>query len=151
MSRLAITLLFALLSHHAAAQRIYDPAADARRDIATAQEQIQPETQAVLVVFGADWCGDCRILDAALRGGSVADLVRKRLRIVKVDVGRFDRNADLAASLGIDLRRGIPAAAILSARGDVLHATQAGELARARSLGDAGIRDYFASILNKTE
>ena len=97
----------------------------------------------VLIVFGANWCGDCRILDMAMKQEPTAALVAREFRVVKVDVGRFDRNVDVANAYGVPLKSGIPAIAIVSPRNDVLYATRAGELADARKMGDAGIHAFF--------
>jgi len=70
-------------------------------------------------------------------------LVARAFRVVKVDVGRFDRNVDVATAYGVPLQSGIPAIAILSPRHEVLYATRAGELADARKMGDAGIHEFF--------
>lgn len=54
---------------------------------------------------------------------------------MKVDVGRFDRNTDIAASYGVPLKNGIPAVVVISPQGEPIYATRAGELADARSMG----------------
>jgi hypothetical protein len=69
--------------------------------------------------------------------------VAREFKVVKVDVGRFDRNVDLASTCGVPLKSSIPAIAILSTGRDVLYATRAGELADARKMGDAGIHEFF--------
>lgn len=75
-----------------------------------------------------------------------AALIKKNFRVVKVNVGRFDRNVELAQSYGIQLKKGIPTVVILSGSGKVLYATMAGELADARSMGDNGIYQFFARV-----
>ena len=101
----------------------------------------------MLVVFGANWCGDCKMLDTAFKSGASAPLMAKHFRIVKVDVGRFTRNVDLADGYGVPLKKGIPAVAVLAADGRVLYATQGGELADARKMGDAGVHAFFTQVV----
>jgi protein disulfide-isomerase len=100
----------------------------------------------VLVVFGANWCGDCKALDASFKSGPTAPLIGKSFQVVKVNVGRFDRNVGIAEAYGVPLKRGIPAIAVLNPDGKVAYATRAGELADARSMGDKGIHDFFAKL-----
>jgi protein disulfide-isomerase len=133
------------------ARPAYDETADARADIASAIKIGQTADLPVLVVFGADWCGDCRKLDAALRSGRTATLVNSSFKTVKVNVGKFDKNTDLAQQYGVPLRKGIPTIAILSTKGDVLYATKAGELANARSMGDEGLFAFFSQLAAKTK
>lgn len=130
----------------AVAKPIYDEKADAASDIQRAVAQAKASRKAVLVVFGANWCGDCRALDASFDTGTVAPLIAQRYVVVKVDVGRFDRNVGLATNYRVPLRAGIPAVAVLNAEGQLQHATRGGELADARRLGDRGIHDFFAKL-----
>jgi protein disulfide-isomerase len=100
----------------------------------------------VLLVFGANWCGDCQLLDTSFKSGESAPLIQKNFKVVKIDVGKFDKNVDVAESYGVPLKKGIPAVAILSPQGQVVYATKTGELANARKMGDRGIYDFFAKV-----
>jgi protein disulfide-isomerase len=142
---LALAPLLAALAAHAA-DGPYDEAADARQEIAKAQAAAAQARVPLIVVFGANWCPDCKVLDLAMKGGEAAPLIARDFRVVKVDVGRFDRNVDIAQAYGVPLKQGIPALAVLSPRGEVLYATRAGELADARQMGEAGIHDFFKRI-----
>ena len=146
---LAATLLAFALHGHAAetAPGPYDEAADAKADIQTALAQAQAAKLPVLVVFGANWCGDCKMLDAAFKTGASAPLMARSFKIVKVDVGRFTRNLDVAERYNVPLKSGIPAVAMLAPDGRLLHATRGGELADARKMGDAGIHEFFSRLV----
>ena len=141
---LALLLLTVSLSSFAATGP-YDESADARADVRAALVDAKASGTPVLVVFGANWCGDCKVLDQAFKSGESAPLIRKHFRVVKVDVGRIDRNVDIAQAYGVPLKKGIPAVAILSPQGQVVYATKSGELADARTMGERGIYDFFAS------
>jgi thioredoxin 1 len=52
------------------AWRGYDEAADARADIERGRAQAAAGGKRVLIVFGANWCGDCRVLDLTMKQGS---------------------------------------------------------------------------------
>ena len=143
---LATLLLTTALVVIAATTEPYDEKADAKAEIATALSDSAQQKLPVLVVFGANWCPDCRILDTTLKSGSSAALIRKHFRVVKVDVGKFDRNLDIAERYGVPLKKGIPAVAVLSAEGKALYATRAGELADARAMGERGIYEFFAKV-----
>ena len=127
-------------------QAPYDEAADAKAEIASALVAAQRAKVPVLVVFGANWCGDCKVLDLSFKEGAAAPLIAKNFKVVKVNVGRMDRNVDIAESYGVPLKKGIPAVAVLSDQGRVVYATQAGELADARKMGDKGIVDFFTNV-----
>ena len=129
-----------------AADGPYDEAADARQDVKQALSQAAQSGKSVIVVFGANWCGDCKVLDLAMKQGASAPLVAREFQIVKVDVGRFDRNVAIAESYGVPLKNGIPAIVILSPANKILYVTRAGELADARSMGESGIYDFLRKV-----
>jgi len=129
-----------------AAEPMYNEAADARAEIKQALAQATITGVPVLVIFGANWCADCKILDMAIKQGSSAPLVAKEFNVVKVNVGRFDRNVDIAQSYGVPLENGIPAVVVLSPKNRVLYVTRAGELADARNMGENGIYEFFKKV-----
>lgn len=143
------TLILAgwISTHHvAAADRPYDETADAKLAIKHALTQAATAHQKVIVVFGANWCPDCRMLDLAMTKGTSASLLARDFEVVHVSVGRFDKNLDIAKSYGVPLSQGIPAVAILSPANNVLYVTREGELANARYMGDSGIYQFFKRV-----
>jgi protein disulfide-isomerase len=106
---------------HANGDLPYDEAADARLQIRQALQAADASGKDVLLVFGANWCPECRRLDSSIHddAGRLGD---KRFEIVKVDVGHFDKNIDLARAYGNPIRKGIPGAAIVSADRELVYA-----------------------------
>jgi thioredoxin-like negative regulator of GroEL len=117
----------------------YDEAADARADLNRALQQARAEHKQVLVVFGANWCPDCRDLALKMSAGALASHVSQHFVVTKVDVARFNKNTDLARQMGNPIRQGIPAVALLRADGSLVKATTGGELADARNMGESEI------------
>ena len=124
----------------------YDETADAHAQIQQALAEAGKTQRPVLLVFGANWCGDCKVLDSTFKQGRMATLMNEKFRVVKVNVGRFDRHVDVAERYGVPLKKGIPAVALISPAGQLLYNTQAGELADARHMGEPGIHDFFAKL-----
>ena len=146
------SLFFAFLAVGAtAAENPYNETADAKREISQVLTQAVTTKTPIIVVFGANWCGDCKMLDSAMKKGASASLLSRDFKIVKVDVGHFDKNLDVAKSYGVPLAKGIPAVAILSIKSEVLYVTQEGELADARKLGDNGIYEFFKKVTASTK
>ena len=146
MRKVIALLLAAATPVVMAATPVYDETADARAEIRLALADAQRANVPVLVVFGANWCGDCKVLDVAFKSGASAPLIARNYKVVKVNVGRFDRNVDIAESYGVPLKNGIPAVAVLSRQGTVIYATRAGELADAQKMGDDGIHAFFRKV-----
>lgn len=144
MNKLLLSLAFALATGVAvAADRPYDESADAKAQIQVALHEAALSRQPVLLIFGANWCPDCRALDHALKTGRNAELMAQKFKVVKIDVGNFDHNLDVTAAYGNPTKKGIPSAVIVSPDDKVLYVTRAGELANARSMSDDGIYEFF--------
>lgn len=129
----------------------YDEAADANAQVAAAQKQSAQSKKPLLLLFGANWCGDCVALDASLKSERNAALVSQSFVVVKVDVGNFNRNLELAQRYGNPIKKGIPAAVVLSPQGELLYATKAGELSNARKMSETGVYDFFKDVLAQTQ
>jgi protein disulfide-isomerase len=127
----------------AIAQRPYDEQANATVDVQRGLAAVRTDHRKLLLVFGANWCEDCRQLDKALHGSSQA-LIDGHFDVVKIDVGNFDKNLELAARYGDPIKKGIPAVVVVDADSHILYSTKGGELANARRMGDNGIYDFLS-------
>lgn len=125
---------------------LYDGAADARVEIKQAVTKASAAHQRVIVVFGANWCYDCHVLDQAFHQADVAPILQKNFQIVHVDIGDDGkRNNDVASEYRVPLSKGIPALAILGPDGKLLYSQRSGEWESARSLDP----DEVIAFLNK--
>lgn len=120
----------------------YDEKADAGGDIQHALAAAQSDHRNVLLIFGANWCSDCRALDKAMHGSS-QHLIQNRFDVVKIDVGNFDKNLYLAKRYGNPIAKGIPALVVIDAGNHVLYSTVNGELANAGQMTEQGIYDFL--------
>ncbi|MEP7157247.1 MAG: thioredoxin family protein [Betaproteobacteria bacterium] len=129
----------------------YNEAADAKAEVQAALKTAKAENKAALLVFGGNWCGDCKVLDMEMHQGELAKLVNDRLVVVKVDVGRFDKNLDVVDRYGKVLKKGVPSVVLLRADGSVAYQTDGGELADARKMGREGITQFFVTMVDKAK
>jgi thioredoxin 1 len=147
MTRFPAFMALALVACTAnAAEFPYNEKADAAADVKHALSTARADHKKVLLVFGANWCKDCRDLDKALHGSS-RPLIEGKFEVVKIDVGNFNKNLDLAESYGNPIKMGIPAVVELGADNQVIYSTKGGELADARKMGEQGIYDFLAAKL----
>jgi thioredoxin 1 len=129
----------------------YDESADAKAEVQQALADAGKDHRPVLLIFGANWCKDCRALDHSLKGEKSAALMAHEFRVVKIDVGNFNRNLDIDEAYGHPIKKGIPAAVLLSPGNQVLYATRAGELADARKMSDDGIYVFFKQAVETAQ
>lgn len=115
-------------------EKIY-PTGDARRQITEAAAKASKGHQNILLIFGADWCYDCHVLEKAFHRPDVAAVLRPNYQLVNVDIGNGDKNLDLAKQYDVPLNRGVPAIAVLDSAGKLLFSQKNGEWERARALG----------------
>jgi len=129
----------------------YNEAADAKAEIEQALATAGSTKRNVLVIFGANWCEDCRALDASLKSQKNAELLAKEFVVIKVDVGNFDRNGTLTTQYGNPTKKGIPAAIVLAPNNQTLYATRAGELSNARRMSESGVYEFFRQAVSTSK
>ncbi len=123
----------------ARAQHLYDPGANARAVIDSALAGARGDHKLVLLDLGADWCLDCVVLDRLFQDPAVAAYLAAHYRVVRIDVGRFDRNLDIDTQYGHPIEGGVPAAVVLTPQGKAIVATRNGALESARNMSAAEV------------
>jgi thioredoxin 1 len=126
-------------------KNIYAPGVDAHAEIKKALEKGNQEHKHVLVVFGANWCYDCHVLDLAFDRPDIAPVLGANFEVVHVDVGQGDKNQDVMKQYEVPMDRGIPALAVLDGDGKLLYSQKNGEFEKARGLGP----EDLLAFLNK--
>ena len=120
----------------------YDEDADAHALLKAAQDQARATGKRILIDFGANWCGDCKVLAAVLDLPEVKRFVAANYLFVQVDVARFKKNLDIAESYGLSLHE-IPSMLVVDASGTVLNRTEATALGDARTMTPQAIADQL--------
>ncbi len=123
---------------------LYPSPAEAQQELTQAKQRAALQHKRVLVVFGANWCYDCHVLDATLRAPNFAPLVNANYIVVHINTGDDGKaNNDLADSMGVVLSKGIPAVAVLDASGNVIEAQKNGEFESTTRIGPADVRSFL--------
>jgi len=128
----------------------YDESADARSRLSAARENALEEKKFLMVTFGANWCMDCRNLHRNLNSEDVTAYTSGLFDFVNVDVGKFNRNLDVAAELGVTLSKGIPVAIVFDPDGNVIGTTNEGELEPARHYSSKQILRFVKDIVEQS-
>ena len=138
----------ALTSAHADVP-VYDESADAQAQVAQALAKAKADNKQLMIVFGANWCGDCKMLDGEFKKPALKALLDAKYVIVKVDVNRFNKNLDVVKPYGEVIKKGIPSIVIATPANQLVYATNGGELADARKMGETGVAEFFQKLANK--
>jgi len=80
----------------------------------------RPPTKRILLDFGGNWCGDCKVLDLYFHEPKNQTILESNFILVDVNVGRMDVNTDIAEKYQVPLSKGVPALAVLSDTGKLL-------------------------------
>jgi thioredoxin 1 len=124
---------------------IYNEKADARAEIKEALKKAEAGHKRVIVVFGANWCYDCHVLDKAFHRPDLAPILTANYEVVHVDIGKGEKNQDLMAKYEVPMKRGIPGVAVLDPNGKLVYSQKNGEFENARALAP----EDFLVFLNK--
>mgnify|MGYP003736597259 CR=1 FL=1 len=128
----------------------YDESADAQAQVKQALARAKAENKQAMIVFGANWCGDCKMLDGEFKKSALKSVLDASYVIVKVDVGRFNKNLDVVKPYGEVIKKGIPSIVVATADNQLVYATNGGELADARKMGESGVLAFFQQLPAKT-
>jgi hypothetical protein len=127
-------------------KEIYPATADAHAEIKEAEEKAAREHKRLLLVFGANWCFDCHVLDLAFHQPDLAPILAANYEVVHIDLGPDEhKNADLVQKYEIPLNKGIPALAVAESDGTLVISQKNGEFEDARGLTP----EVLAEFLNK--
>lgn len=123
---------------------IYPANADAHAKIAEAEEKAVREHKRLLLVFGANWCFDCHVLDLAFQRPELASILAANYEVVHIDLGpEEEKNPDLVRAYEIPLNKGIPALAIAESNGKLVVSQKNGEFEDARALTPEALAEFL--------
>jgi thiol:disulfide interchange protein len=130
-------------AHPYTKKHIYAEDADPKADIAAALKQAKAEHKRVIIDFGGDWCGDCQVLDIYFHESPNQEILERHFVLVHVFIGHMDQNLDLAMQYGVPIKHGVPALAVLNARGKVLYSQSTGEFRDMRYMDSKSVNEFL--------
>jgi thiol:disulfide interchange protein len=125
------------------AKHIYSETTDPKADIAAALAQARKEHKRVLLDFGGDWCGDCQVLDIYFHQAPNDALLHDNYLLVHVWIGHIDKNLDIPEKYGVAIKKGVPALAVVNAKGATIFAQQTGEFEDMRHMNAQSVTDFL--------
>ena len=128
----------------------YDDSIDARAMLTDARQQALQSGKFLKITFGANWCIECRTLYYNLKSDEVRNFTNGVFHFAHVDVGKFNRNREIAEELGVDLSRGIPVAIFFDPAGEKIGTTNDGQLEPARFYTSRQILKFVRDIVEKS-
>jgi thioredoxin 1 len=120
--------------------QLYPVNANATDEIREAITSAKPHKR-ILLVFGGNWCMDCHVLDNAFHQPTIAPLLNSNFVVVHVDIGKYDKNLEVAKQYHVDLEKGVPSIAVLNSDGSFLYSTA--EFEKARVLSEEDVLQFL--------
>ncbi len=140
---LAALVVFAAGSAGSATHEIYPDPGQARADLAAAIRTAAATHRRVLVDFGGNWCGDCQVLDLYFHNAQNKPILDANFVLVHVNIGYMDANLDLAEKYSVPIRKGVPALAVLNARGALLYSQKNGEFEAMQRVDSSSVTEFL--------
>jgi ketosteroid isomerase-like protein len=122
---------------------LYPEGEQSHKDLDAALAAAKLDNKRVLVIFGANWCYDCHVLDTAMHSEQLAALVADNYHVVHINIEDGKSNSDLADRFQVPLNKGIPSLAVIDDSGTLITSQKQGEFESAAKIG---IQDISAFL-----
>ena len=109
-------------------------------------ETLQQSKQPILI-FGGNWCPDCRILDGTLQLPTIKKFMNKNYNIMHIDIGRYDKNMELISYFGIPKEKGVPRVLVFDKNKIIINKKSTKEWTTARDRRKQEVFDYFQGLV----
>ena len=74
-----------------------------------------------IIIFGANWCPDARLLEGVLHLPSVKNFIDMHCDVLNIDVGNYEINTELFRFFDSAIKDGIPRVFILNLKGETIN------------------------------
>ena len=127
-----------------------EPYSGVQTSILEVQEFIQQTVKLnkqPIVVFGANWCPDARLLEGVIQLPVVKSFLERNANILNIDVGKYEMNTELFSFFDKNIQAGIPRIFIMDRKGETLNLHANDTMRKARELSVQDIFDYLQEFV----
>ena len=100
-----------------------------------------------IVIFGANWCPDARLLEGVIQMPPVKNFLEKNVNVLNVDVGNYEMNTELFSFFDENIEEGIPRVFIMDRKGKTLNLHVNDTMRKARDLTTQDIFNYLQEFI----
>ncbi|MFA8300390.1 MAG: thioredoxin family protein [Hyphomicrobiales bacterium] len=124
--------------------KVYDPSADAKKDIKEAVTLAKKENKNVLLKIGGNWCPWCiKFHKYIYDTPELKKMVNDNYVVVNVNYSKENKNLDVLAELGYPQRFGFPVFVILDQDGNRIHTQNSAYLESGKGYDMAKVKSFF--------
>ena len=113
------------------------------------QKTIKSNKQPI-VIFGANWCPDARLLEGVIQLPTVKNFLEKNASILNIDVENYEMNTALFSFFDKNIQEGIPRIFIMDRMGKTLNLHVNDTMRKARELTTQDIFNYLQEFVVET-
>ena len=103
-----------------------------------------------IVIFGANWCPDARLLEGVIQLPTVKNFLEKNANILNIDVGNYEMNTELFSFFDKNIEEGIPRVFIMDRKSKTLNLHVNDTMRKARDLSIQDIFNYLQEFIVET-
>ena len=141
---LSILVCSFLNAQHTDTAHLYNPNADAAKDIAAAVKKAKAEHKFVMIQAGGNWCSWCLLFNKTVQEDKQLDSVLNANFVVyHLNYSPENLNRDEFAKLGYPQRFGFPVIMILDSKGNRIHTQQTDYLEQGKGYNKETVLEFF--------
>src|SRR5215203_3446477 len=143
-------LLISLKSFAGDTAKLYNPAANVKKDVAAAVTKAKKEGKHVLIQVGGNWCIWCYRYDGFVKGDTALNRITNENYVVyHLNYSPENKNLDYLKTLGYPQRFGFPVFVVLDTNGQRLHTQDSGLLEKGKSYDPDKVKTFLQAWSTK--
>ena len=128
----------------------YSGAMVAQEELEEFIEKTLGQNKQPIIIFGATWCPDARLLEGVMRLPTVKSFLERNANILNIDVGNYEINTALFKMFDKNIQDGIPRVFIMNKMGQNINLHVNETMRKARELSIQDIFNYFQEFVIET-
>lgn len=124
--------------------KLYNPAADVKKDLATVMATAKKEGKHVLLQIGGNWCSWCYRYEGFVKSDTALKrMVAENYVVYHLNYSPENKNLAALKTLGFPQRFGFPVFVILDAKGERLHTQDSALLENGKSYDAEKVKSFL--------
>ena len=104
------------------------------------------EDKQPILVFGANWCPDCRIFSGTIEIPKVKNYIDEHFNLLYIDVMRYEINMGIMEKYGVPAEEGVPRVLVFDNNKNLLNSSTTAEWRTARERNPQDIFNFFQTM-----
>lgn len=146
----SLVLLISLQSFAGDTTKLYNPAANVKKDVTAALTKARKEGKNVMLQIGGNWCIWCYRYDGFVKADTALNrITNENFVVYHLNYSPENKNLDYLKTLGFPQRFGFPVFVILDAKGQRLHTQDSALLEKGKSYDAEKVKSFLSAWIPK--